>query len=300
MTIDLETELRDTLSARVHALDLSASLDRLRSANYRVRRSRLSPRLTIGGLASGATAGAIAAVVLVGGAPPAFAGWTATPTTPSTAQLTATSDSCQSSLANAPSMSGVQSTSWQPVVTDVRGPFTVVLYDQGSAYASCFTGPDFTLIDRNTSNAGMTSVSASSFGQSSGALGARTAMGFQLLSGGDISHLDVSHLESSTDGPYTLVDGQVEADVSAVTLELSDGSSVQTSIEDGWVLAWWPGDQDVTSALVTSSSGTTTQPLTQIGPPAGAPGPGSLCASDGSSPTSASCGGNSSNPGTGG
>ncbi len=271
----------------------------MRSSNYRVRSRRLSPLLTIGGLASGATAGAIAAVVLVGGAQPAFAGWTATPTTPSTAQSTATADSCQSSLTNAPSMSGVQSASWQPVVTDVRGPFTVVLYDQGTAYATCFTGPDFTLINRNTSSAGMASVSGNSVGQSSGALGGRSVVGIQLLSGGDVNHVEVSHLDSSTDGPYTLVDGQVDADVSAVTLELSDGSSVQTSIEDGWVLAWWPGDQDVTSAQVTTASGTTTQPLTQIGPPAG--GPSSPCAaSDGASSASTTCGGSSSSPGTDG
>jgi hypothetical protein len=34
---------------------------------------------------------------------------------------------------------------------------------------------------------------------------------------------------------------------------------VQTTIQNGWMVAWWPGSANVTSAQVTTASGTSTQ-----------------------------------------
>ena len=58
---------------------------------------------------------------------------------------------------------------------------------------------------------------------------------------------------------YSFVEGHAGAGVTAATLVLSDGSQVQTTIQNGWLVAWWPGSASVTSAQVTTASGTTTQ-----------------------------------------
>jgi hypothetical protein len=55
-----------------------------------------------------------------------------------------------------------------------------------------------------------------------------------------------------------VVDGRVGAGVSAVTIERSDGSSVQATVTNGWYLAWWPGSVTATNAEVTTASGTST------------------------------------------
>jgi hypothetical protein len=56
----------------------------------------------------------------------------------------------------------------------------------------------------------------------------------------------------------TLVDGPTGAGVTAVTIERSDGSSVQATVANGWYLAWWPGTVTATNAEVTTASGTST------------------------------------------
>ncbi len=58
---------------------------------------------------------------------------------------------------------------------------------------------------------------------------------------------------------YSFVEGHAGAGVTAATLILSDGSQVQTTVQNGWLVAWWPGSAAVTSAEVTTASGTTTQ-----------------------------------------
>jgi hypothetical protein len=58
---------------------------------------------------------------------------------------------------------------------------------------------------------------------------------------------------------YSFVEGHAGAGVTAATLILSDGSQVQTTIQNGWLVAWWPGPAAVTSARVSTASGTTAQ-----------------------------------------
>jgi hypothetical protein len=68
--------------------------------------------------------------------------------------------------------------------------------------------------------------------------------------------------ESANDGQaYTVAEGSVGAGVTAATLVLSDGSDVVTTTGNGLFLAWWPGSAVVTSATVTTATGTTTQPI---------------------------------------
>ena len=62
----------------------------------------------------------------------------------------------------------------------------------------------------------------------------------------------------SAGNALTLVDGRAGAGVTAVTIDRSDGSSVQATVTDGWYLAWWPGTVTATNAEVTTASGTST------------------------------------------
>jgi hypothetical protein len=65
-------------------------------------------------------------------------------------------------------------------------------------------------------------------------------------------------MRDSAGNALTVVDGRTGAGVTAVTIELSDGSSVEATVAGGWYLAWWPGSVAATNAEVTSSSGTST------------------------------------------
>ena len=46
-----------------------------------------------------------------------------------------------------------------------------------------------------------------------------------------------------------------------MTLVLNDGTRIETTVAHGWFAAWWPGGVAVRSAAITTSSGTTKQPL---------------------------------------
>ena len=109
-------------------------------------------------------------------------------------------------------------------------------------------------------------------GSGTGSGASSTIMGGGSESGG-ITHMTVAHLDSSSDGPYTLAEGQIQPDVTGVTLVRSDGTDVQATTGGGWFVAWWPGSQDVPSAEVTTPSGTTTEPL-NLGSPPSPPLPG--------------------------
>jgi hypothetical protein len=91
-------------------------------------------------------------------------------------------------------------------------------------------------------------------------------------SSGSVSHLALTHLTANSQGPLTLVEGQIDESVTGVTLVLSDGEHVQATTGNGWLLAWWPGSLDATSAEITTASGTTSQNLTRSGPRPGGPG----------------------------
>ena len=99
------------------------------------QRSRRPLLVGVTGVAAASGAGVIAAVLsLAGGAGTAFAGWTPQPTTPTAAQLTATEAYCAS---NVP---------WPALplkLVDARGPFTFMVYSDGTSNDFCTTGPSF-------------------------------------------------------------------------------------------------------------------------------------------------------------
>jgi hypothetical protein len=258
MNLTLETELHEAFSAYVARIPEDAGV-RLRAIEYGPRTTRFSPRLTAGALGGAvATAGTVVSVIVLGSAQPAFAGWRAAPSAASAAQATTTDSACQAKLASTPGFAGASG--WNAVTTDVRGPFTVVIFQDGSSDATCFIGPSFTILAQSSVGANSISVSGS-VAQSGGRGGASSSIAIGSTESGDINHMTVAHLDSSSNGLYTLVEGQIQPGVSGVTLVRSDGSDVQASTGGGWFVAWWPGAQDVTSAEITTPSGVSNEPL---------------------------------------
>jgi hypothetical protein len=287
MRTALEEELSDALALRAASVPRAAT-ERLQSVDYRPRRRLLAVPVAVGAgaAASAATAGTVLAVVL-GGAAPAYAGWSATPSSsapPSTPSSSA--PDCISTLSSAstgstgPSGTGSGTDSgtgaWQTLLTDVRGPFTITLLQNGTSYATCFTGPSFTEVNR------ITSTSNGSGGVQSGSLSvnSQTANGgvsgpqaggvgsivrLETTSSGDLNQVLQNHLTTTSDGPYTFIDGRVANGVTGVTLALDDGQSIVATVADGWFVAWWPGNTaDATSAQVTKASGTTSEPFVPL------------------------------------
>ena len=118
-----------------------------------------------------------------------------------------------------------------PVLTDSRGPYTAAIYADTDTTAVCLSGNDVSMSSRSTT----TDPVSAAPGQIQFAGGAtRDSAGDQL----------------------TLADGRAGTGVTAVTFDLSDGSSVQATVSGGWYMAWWPGTATATKAEITTASGT--------------------------------------------
>jgi hypothetical protein len=251
---DWEDVLRRTPAS---ATNLSSGSSRT-AATYRPRWSR---RVALGGVGAFVLAGAVAAVLIVvlagTSAPNAFAGWQATPTRPANGQTAAALSNCTTQLAAAEH--STTAADWQPVVTDTRGPFTAAIL-QGATPATCLTGPSFTTVAIGTNQpGGGPQPSLSIGGPNANAVNAtvRDANG---ANPGPIN--TTAQAQTAADGqPYTLLQGRISSDATAVTLILSDGSHVQATVGAGAFIAWWPSHANAASAQVTSSTGVTTQPL---------------------------------------
>jgi hypothetical protein len=200
---------------------------------------------------AGPVVGGVAAalVLLLGaGTPPAFAAWTASPTTPAPGQLAAAEAACAARPANPPP--GVPALPTKVTLADTRGPFTLLLFGTNTAAAGvllCMSGPDGTQL----------SIAAGSQPAPPGT--------------GEVT-LDRLQAGSVNGRPYTIAEGSAGQGVSAIALALTDGSRVVTTVGNGLFLAWWPGTATVASATVTTSSGTTTQAINP--PPRDAGGSG--------------------------
>lgn len=275
--LQTEAEVRDAfrrLSAEVPA----AAGDRLRLVDYRPRSTRVP--WTVGAVSGGvATASVVVSVVVLGGAPPAFAGWSATPAAGGV-QTASAAVGCQGELAS-PAAGPVAAPSgpWTTVLTDVRGPYAVVVYSDGNSFATCFSGPTFTVVTRRVPGGAVTSMTGSG-GRASGETSFGSSGGVGIVETGSgtagITGMSESHLVQAGDGAYSMVEGQVASDVTGVTLVRSDETDVEATVGNGWVVAWWPGTLDAVSAQVKTPTGTTTEKLDGQAPPPPAPGGGSV------------------------
>lgn len=195
---------------------------------------------------AGATgvAATISTLVLVGGSEQyAFAGWSASPTMPATGQVSSADATCHAALAQlGPTNRGSDAASFVPELSDVRGPYTITVFGDGAGRgaALCVSAPGATSL-RWIDESGPP------------------------VTPGAIAIDQVSLL--ARDGqPYTLVVGRTGSGVTGVTLTLGDGSNVTTTSGDGILVAWWPWNQTIASAAVSTATGVSTQPLDLPGP----------------------------------
>lgn len=275
MTDHLESELRRSLTVAAAELPTEAIRARLRTLDYHPRPPRLRPVLTLGGAAGVAVAAgtAISLIGLGAGTQPAFAGWSATPTEAPSDQLAAAEAAC---TARSPTSAGIERAragatrspgsagpraalaplpkfeagDWKVVLTDTRGPYTTVILEaaEGKANETCLTGPS-----PSSATTGVLAVGAGFGNQKPAPVPAGEIR---------ISSVGGKNVYTPAGGkPYTQVSGHVGVGVTGVTLVLDDGTHVTTTVENGLFLAWWPGDQRVVSAEVTTTTGTTTQSL---------------------------------------
>jgi hypothetical protein len=248
MTEQLESQLRQALAARAAELPRGSSA-RLRQLDYHPRTRSVRPPVAAGVLVAAGAAATVALVGLGTNTQEAFAGWTPTPTAAQKGQLAAAEAACQNRSAapmstrpagavalpkNAPPPTTIDPGSLKPALTDTRGPFTFVILAGDHGSESCITGPSFTSLSA-TATTGSTSVPA----------------GKVVLSS--------THMTTRGGQAFSFAQGHTGSDVTGATLVLDDGTKVEASAANGWFVAWWPGSHNVTSALVTTPSGTSTE-----------------------------------------
>jgi hypothetical protein len=219
----------------------------LAAADRRPARQRWQPskRLAAGGVGAVGVLGALTAILLVslvGNTQQAFAGWSAAPTTPASGQLQAAETSCQHN----PTLASLA-----PSVADTRGPFSLLVYAANDTSTVCITGLPF--------GTGQQGLSPIFFGGA--ALPASGAVNSPSVAAGAIEPESQIAAASAGGQAYRVVDGQVGADVTAVSLVLDDGSSIEATTSNGWFAAWWPGNQGAKTANITTATASTTQPL---------------------------------------
>jgi hypothetical protein len=261
MTEQLEADLRQALSERAAAVPADA-LQRLRRTDYKPRAHRVRPPVAFGALAGGAAAAAavVAIVGLGASAQNAFAGWSPSPTATSPGSTGVAQASCMKQLTaraapGAPGIKPATPAEYKAVLTDVRGPFTVVIFAGRNGSASCISGPAFTALS-GSSSAGPARIRSSNI------------------------QLSSTHFTTRDGRPYTIVEGHAGDGVNGTVLLLADGTRVKATTANGWFAAWWPGASDVSSAKLATPDGIKTQQLSTHGP--GCPGSQGPCTRSGS------------------
>lgn len=264
MNEQLESDIREAFASRSASIPGEA-VARIRGIDYHPRTRRLSTRVKIGGLAGATAAGAtVVSLVVFAGAAPAFAGWTATPGAASTSGVGGDpSSTCVKQINEMPN--GEPASDFTPVVTDVRGPYTLIVFTgtgpAAGSVAQCLTGPSVTSVSERSAGGQTFSSGVASASGGAGTVQGGSS-GTQVFDGTNgLDQISLSHLDASSQGPFTTSAGQVSSDVTAVTITLSDGTDVQSTLGSSWFVAWWPGSATATSIQLTTPSGVRTQPL---------------------------------------
>ncbi len=261
----------DTLSSDVAASlrQRSALIDPATAERLAARAVDARPRSrrpwALAGSAAGAAGigGIVAAAVTLPGASPAFATWTARPSKATAADAASAATACTNQLALLPG--GPGNVTWTPTATDVRGPYVLEELASGSLSATCLTGPSLTSVSLGSSGGSLSSTGTPSGGDPGG-----TSSTTNYAPGESVTELTLSSLNTQNGAPFDTLEGTVAPGVTAVSLALSDGQSVQGTVNGGLVLAWWPNGSKPVTAQVTTASGTTTQSLGTFGPGPGA------------------------------
>jgi len=221
---------------------------------------RRTRRYVLSGVGGGALALTAALVALLGPwATPAFAGWTAQPTSPASGQLSTAETACASlaaDLASAPGSTAPATLS--PLsLSDVRGPYSLLVYGTSNPVLCVLGNSLSSLVEGGTSIGSINAQAGNELNTvvhktvtqsvNTNPSPATPAPGAAVV---DINNTTVD------DGKYfSVVEGAVGSQVTGATLQLSDRTSVVTTVENGLFAAWWPGPATVSSIQVTTTAG---------------------------------------------
>lgn len=213
-------------------------------------RRRHNTRLAIGGISvASAIAVLVVALILTVASPgtqSAFAGWSATPARASISRTAAAKAACAMGTAPAPGggpLSRIRARKWRTVLTDVRGPFIAVVLQaaEGRASMSCLLGPAPT---------------------SSGGSHLLYRNGTLMPAPPSVANGEVKVVSSGTavipgasNGTFRRIEGRTGANVTGVTIILTNGKDVHATSSGGWFLAWWPSSAKAVSIEVATASG---------------------------------------------
>ena len=218
-------------------------------------------RFILTGVSAGSVAVTAALVGLLGPwSTPAFAGWSAQPTAPSSGQLSAAEAECASLAANLARQPGATESSTLPPVSlsDVRGPYSLIVYGTTNP-ALCVLGNRLSSLHENGATIGMSSSAGNADGNTvvrqSGTESVATNPSSATPPAPDAAVLDIDNTTNDNGQSFSVVEGSVGSQVSSATLLLSDGSSVVATVNDGLFAAWWPNQATVSSIQVATTAG---------------------------------------------
>ncbi|UJP40404.1 hypothetical protein [Cellulomonas palmilytica] len=255
---------QDLVTARIAADEVPDLRDRL------PRRRSTAARVGL----VGAAAAAVAAVTLVLPNPsdtPAFAGWTAVPASVTADELEAAGEKCLAlrtgAAAEVPAdqrdgLDNLQDA--QPVIADRRGSTTFTVLRSDAGLQSCLIGPSVATSFVVSGAGGSASTGRGTSGaEPEGEYTSIGIVGDDTPPGADGASFVSGGVENATsDEPWGFGLGRVGADVASVELELTDGSTVEATVEDGTWAAWWPSTASVAEVrptLADGSAGTSPQ-----------------------------------------
>lgn len=229
--------------------------------------------------------GIVAALVLLSStAAPAFAGWSADPTSATPAALAAATADCNFKWDRS---SPDDMTTADAVLSETRGAYTAAIFVTSSNVYDCISnGGNGTTVGSGGGALGQTAngtVPSPAPDQISSPFGGGgSAPGFP---GGNPNEplpqrwqRRLSNMSNPTQrarqeqdfrkalsqGVASFTYGRAGSDVSAVTLTIAGGLTVDATVQNGWYFAWWPTLDSPTAVQVTTNSGSTA--TTTLGP----------------------------------
>jgi hypothetical protein len=214
-------------------------------------------RYVFTGVGGGAVAVAAALVGLFGPwTTPAFAGWTAQPTSPTSGQLSTAETMCASLAAVLASTPGNTASATLPSMSlsDVRGPYSLLVYGTTNP-ALCVLGNGHSSLHEDGVTIGMSSAVGNSVVlRSSGSESVTTNPSSPTPPAPGAAVVNVNNTTNDNGQFFSVIEGSVGSQVSGATLLLSDGSSVVATVSNGLFAAWWPSQATVSSIQVTTTT----------------------------------------------
>jgi hypothetical protein len=210
-----------------------------RRARTPLRRRALRPALIAVGVLLVATGG-LTLLLPPGGGAPAIAGWEATPRPAPPELLDRVTEACTppTSAEPGPELSGFMAADPPLVGVDVRGNAAAAVFADAEQYLIC------NLVDEDD---GGWSVSASQYDRFRSA-GPDT-------NGREAITADAQFGWSYGQSTITTLVGRVSEEVETVTVERSDGLMVDTTLDNGMFIAWWPTSHDLEVASAYDAAG---------------------------------------------